>query len=219
MEYPCSPFRWADDAPDVHPVCTSCCYIPKRHRGFFRDQINQLPVYDEVMKDLVCHCHHDDHHNDNEDSGIGVEDETSDAYINASSVCPSVWNPQTSAAGGGGGAGVGGIAPGKFITTSPTTSRSNSSASGSTSFSSGYSSGSGSGSPSSFAYGKNWRQPWTRFDSGFQPNINWPHTGYWRNFERSKPHQSFTGMKPHQQREPRFVPSTTEHRRSYRDVI
>jgi len=34
----------------------SSCYIPKRHRGFYRSQLDQLAVYDEVVREIKCHC-------------------------------------------------------------------------------------------------------------------------------------------------------------------
>jgi len=41
---------------DPGHYCPYCCYIPERHRGFFRSQLGHLLLWDEVMKEMRYQC-------------------------------------------------------------------------------------------------------------------------------------------------------------------
>jgi len=49
--------RWIENQSSPKRRCPFCCYIPERHRGFFRTQLPKLEQWDEVMKEMKCQCH------------------------------------------------------------------------------------------------------------------------------------------------------------------
>jgi len=44
------------DWSDPHFDCPLCCFLPERHRGFFRSQLNHLDLWDGVMREIKWHA-------------------------------------------------------------------------------------------------------------------------------------------------------------------
>jgi len=105
-----SSLSWLDPGAPKSP---SSCYIPKRHRGFFRSQLYQLNQWDRVMKEMKsaveeesilhfdpetghsqwqCQClsslNHGDRHSGSSSSGSGSMSSSSSSSSSSFHYCP-----------------------------------------------------------------------------------------------------------------------------------